>query len=545
MARGFKNWSWSKLGWATALVLAACHAWMLNRYSVNFPSADDFTQLLAVPGYVANSPTFADKVTYLFSLSVDHRIATLRAIAYVQATLLGGLDFRALIFVGNALCAAAGLVVLARAPAESRGWLAPLFAMLLFSPTNWIAQYWPTGAVQHLALLAYALLALLCLDKPGIGRTASALLLTLCAVFTAANGLMLFPAAAAQFWMSGRRKVALLWLGGGVVLGLLYFHGYATPGGRASAQAALLQPVQLCAWFLTTLGSMAAQAGPTNASAMLLGGVLIATWAWLLISARQFPVPRLLLAWALFLVLSIAAITIGRAPLGVEALVNSRYRVYSEFATLVTVVSVVYRLRAYNLGGERVLATLLLPLAAVWSWAMWEANLGVLVDFSLEQRNARDHYMVTRGRGMYRDFPPQDFGDFLLTRARDSQHLPPFPVTPVAVATFAADMPPLKTLARFLDAAPPFAHAGALSIHGQVPSALSPVAVWLRRDDLYYKGTPQHERVVYPDLANRRVAFWNTWSLVGLAPGQYEVGYARGDLSDSQVYWTGASIDVD
>jgi len=81
-----------------------------------------------------------------------------------------------------------------------------------------------------------------------------------------------------------------------VVLGLLYFHGYATPGGRASAQAALLQPVQLCAWFLTTLGSMAAQAGPTNTSAMLLGGVLIATWAWLLISARQFPVPRLLLA---------------------------------------------------------------------------------------------------------------------------------------------------------------------------------------------------------------------------------------------------------
>ena len=74
--------AWRMVGWGAALLLTAFHAWMLNRYAVNFPTtADDFTQLLAVPGYVEHTPTFVGKLAYLLSLSVDHRIVTLRAMA--------------------------------------------------------------------------------------------------------------------------------------------------------------------------------------------------------------------------------------------------------------------------------------------------------------------------------------------------------------------------------------------------------------------------------------------------------------------------------
>src|SRR5512135_765033 len=138
-------------GWAAAVLLAVAHLWMLQRYAVDVPSLDDFTQLLAVPGYVEYTAGLGKKLAFLLSGTPDHRIFTLRAIAWVQAHLPGGLDFRMLLFFGNALCIAAALLVLRQAPAAARWWLAPVFALVIFSPAHWESQYWPTGALSHLA----------------------------------------------------------------------------------------------------------------------------------------------------------------------------------------------------------------------------------------------------------------------------------------------------------------------------------------------------------------------------------------------------------
>jgi hypothetical protein len=536
---------WSLLGWVAAFLLAASHAWMLNRYAVNFPNADDFTQLLAVPGYVEHTPGFANKVAYILSLSVDHRIVTLRAIAYVQATVLGGFNFRALVFFGNGLCVAAGLLVLWRAPSELRGWLAPIFALLLFSPTNWLAQYWPTGAVQHFALIAYALLALFCVEKTGRAWTAAGAFLALCAAFTAANGLMLFPAAAIQLWVSGRRRYALWWLAGGVMLGLVYFVGYETPAGRPSVLEAFLHPVRLFTWYLIALGSVSAQLGRANTLPILIGAGLIATWLWLLVSSRRHPVQPLLLGWTLFLLASTATIAIGRAPLGVEALGNSRYRVYSEFAVLIAIVAVIWRLRSSrSVKLERWLVAVLLPLAVLWSWASWDTNMSALVEFSLARRNALDHYIATGGRGMYGEFPPQDFGDFILARTRNSGQFQPALDASPASALVEAGAPPTGKKALPLYAAPAFFHAGALSVHGQSTAGQPAVTLWLRGNDRYYRGALQGERILEPIFTHGRTAFWNTWTLAGLVPDRYQIGFARSDSGDSEVYWTDDRIDV-
>ena len=91
------------MGWLLAALLVATYVAMLQRYSVNFPREDDFVQILAVPHYFAFEQTLRGKLTYLFSLSGGHRIATLRLAALVQGYFLGGLNFQALMYFGSAL----------------------------------------------------------------------------------------------------------------------------------------------------------------------------------------------------------------------------------------------------------------------------------------------------------------------------------------------------------------------------------------------------------------------------------------------------------
>jgi hypothetical protein len=50
-------------------------------------------QLLAAPGYFHVYPTWREKIADLFSLSVEHRIVTMRLTAIVHSWLPGGLDF--------------------------------------------------------------------------------------------------------------------------------------------------------------------------------------------------------------------------------------------------------------------------------------------------------------------------------------------------------------------------------------------------------------------------------------------------------------------
>src|SRR6184192_2488003 len=107
---------WYAFGWLFAASLGVLHAWMLHRYVVDFPFEDDIVQVLAAPGYFQFYPTWREKIADLFSLSVEHRIVTMRLAAIVQTWLPGGLDFRSLILFGNLLCAATGLLVIWQAP---------------------------------------------------------------------------------------------------------------------------------------------------------------------------------------------------------------------------------------------------------------------------------------------------------------------------------------------------------------------------------------------------------------------------------------------
>src|SRR5690349_19865389 len=148
------------LCWIASALLLAAYACVFTRYAVDFPRVDDYSQLLAVPYYVSLEPTAADALAYLLSLSVEHRIATLRLAALAQARYLGGLDFIALMALGAVVLALGVAVVVMQAPRAHRAWVALVAVALFVSPVHYEAQYWATGALQHEGVLGLALVAL-------------------------------------------------------------------------------------------------------------------------------------------------------------------------------------------------------------------------------------------------------------------------------------------------------------------------------------------------------------------------------------------------
>jgi hypothetical protein len=527
---------WYALGWLVAAFLGTLHAWLLHRYVVDFPFQDDFAQVLGPPGYFRFNPTWREKITDLFSLSVEHRIVTMRLTAIVQSWLPGGLDFRGLIYFGNLLCVATGLLVIWRALSVHRAWLAALAALLLFSPTNFNAQYWVTGVLAHVAVIAYAFAALFCLTRRGVWWDVAAVLLALCAALTVANGLMVLPVGTVLLWLLGRRRPAALWAAMTVALFAVYFIGYEAPANRPPMLAALQRPFRLFGLYLSALGSM----GERFDLSVLLGALMVAVWGWLLVPRRGIGVLPVLIAWMGFLALSGAAVTVGRAPLGDEALLISRYRVYSEVAMLVTVVAATRRVGAR---GARWILPPLLACAVLWFWHGWETNVPLIGDMATRQRNGLDHYLLN-GHGVYSEIPPQYFGDFLLRRAKEFGYFLPVSQSPPAPPMVARDEAPHAGRLPQLEVATPYADADAISVRGLILTKELHAALWLKSQAQQYWGPLNTQRLFRALDDSDWVIFWNTLPLRGIVPGHYRVGYALGADQQAEVQWSDVWLDV-
>lgn len=525
---------WLCAGWLLAAVLALFHAWMLHHLVVNFPFQDDFTQILTVPRDIDDMQSFGAKIAYLVSSSGDHRIFTVRLAALFQANVVGEINFRELVFFGNLLCVAIGALALSIADAPVRPWLAPLVAALLFSPTNWLPQYWASAALQHYSMLAYAFGALFCLNRPGIPWQAGGLFLGLCAAMTGANGLMVLPAGAGLLYALGRRRTSALWIALTILTFAIYFVDYLPPPGRPPLLESLQHPLSLFVFSLSALGSV----GERFEYAVGIGAMLVGTWVWLVGTNRVRVVPPILLAWIGFLLLCVGAIAFGRAPFGSDAMLNSRYRVYSEVAIIVTLIAVLWSVQPLR---RTHLLLILLPVTAVWFWLTWQTNLPPLAEFITQQRTSQSHYMLT-GHGIYRGFPPQDATDDLLKRAYDDGYFRPAKPLYSPMMLIETNSVPVGTGSLDLWTEKPIVDATTVTVRG-FAHVSDPVVVWFEGGHSRFKGALQTQRMFNPAGADWTI-FWNTLSRSGVAPGRYRAGYSSGDVYPPVVTWSDHWLEI-
>ncbi|NDP41440.1 MAG: hypothetical protein GZ089_01775 [Aromatoleum sp.] len=517
------------LGWLVAAIIVSLYVGTLVRYSVNFPNADDFGQILAVPHYFAAKSTLAEQVAYVFSLSVEHRIATLRLAALIETGVFGGLNFSWLMFTGGVLLACAGALVVMAALREDRALLAGVAAALLFSPANHEAQFWATGALQHFGVIAWAFGALYCLGRGGAGWSVAALALALTAAFTSANGLMTFPAAAVMLWATGRRRAALSWAALTILMFAVYFIGYERPEFQKSALGTLLDPLVLLRFFLAALGSLAVHLVP----AIVVGAALSAIWVWLILNLHDSVSP-VLLGWFGFLVLSYAAMAVGRASFGDEGALLSRYCVYSEMAALITLVAVLDQVGPIT--RERILWTAL-PITLAWFAANWQATMPVIAHDSIVLQNRLDHYAAD-GHADYGAWPPAEYGDYLLGQATLRGYFDPTRIAHPSRRLIADDrelrpsQPSPVRLRKLMRS------AGAISVFGYMPDSRAQVFMWLADGEHHYRASLVTMPGVRTPMGGEWGFFSGTVTTASLAPGRYRVGYTLGDESPATVYWS-------
>lgn len=516
------------LAWGATAALIGLHVTLLWRFAVDWPLHDDYTQILAMPGYLVQLSA-TQKLGLLFGFALEHRPAVLRLIAWLTSALPGGLDFRLLIGVGNAMAIAAGACVVVWFPRQFRAGAALLAALLLTSVTHFAAQYHALGALQHFGVSLFGLLALraLCLRQRWLAG-ALGLLLALAATFTSASGLVVFPAAALLLAMQRRQIEALAWLLIGALAFALYFTGFERPAALGDASS--LDPRAIVGFVLATLGCIGYGFDVSRA----IGALILAAWVALLASGGWHRVAPIVTAAFVFVAITCALIAIGRAGLGAEAVTLSRYRMYSALCVLLTCAALAQATPARWWSSVQVGA--IAGSAALFVLA-WMSTLSHLVFLSMMQAAYRDHYYAD-GRGHY-DGYAQAFGDFTLRRARDLGSFDAsLDATPALIAVQA--MLPTQT-ARASHYASVYPGERFVSVAGWVESRSDAIDLWL-------EDAPHAFRVPLASVSYRgagfapHAGFHGTIRLEGLPAGSYRIGLSA--RRDPAVTWTTMRVQV-
>lgn len=384
-------WAW------LLLVPLLTYSSFLIRFALNVPLGDDILDVLRTLTAVVAAPDLAAAFDSLYRQHNDHRTLSSRLIYLLVYVLRGEIDFRTLTFVANS-----GLLLLLymfyRCLRDDRGGGLILLAagFVLLQPRAYGITLWPMAAFAYHFVYVYALAAILCLHRTDPPRFLLALLFAALSTFSLASGQMLWLVGLASLLHQVRvRRLSLLyvfaWLAGAALILYLWRLGLQTP----NTVPALLNhfwrtPLYHGAYSIALAGSAFSESSLPLA---LAGGILLITVV-LFSLLRNWRRDDLRLEFYLgFVLLSILAMTLGRAP---YADLNFTLAAYHAFPSVLLLTGVVVLFAARFLFSYR--ARLALAAAAVIYWALawniWPASLQAYYDIRIEEFN----------QGVYRSF---------------------------------------------------------------------------------------------------------------------------------------------
>ncbi len=224
---------------------------------------------------------------------------------------------------------------------ELRGgaWLPLLFSLLLFSLVQW--HVFTMGANTSIALTVFCLLlGVWLLDARRLEPWRVILLVVVgwLGSFNFANGLFYWIILAPLFGLaqeSGKRRataLALFLLAGALAWGL-YFHDYVKPQHHPSLSFSLSNPLYFVGFFLTYIAAPLGTDTNLAPLALACGAGAFGLFLWLLLDFWRQERGLLLelapwLVLGIFALMSNGATTLGRAGLGVEHALESRYTTF-------------------------------------------------------------------------------------------------------------------------------------------------------------------------------------------------------------------------
>jgi hypothetical protein len=318
----------SRLVAAAALLLivwlAADHLRTVSRYAVDVPIADDYDAVLCFVNRWVEHSSLGEVAREAVRLHNEHRPLLPRCLFALQYAIEGVVDFRALVFLGNLGLIAVFALLWISAPRRSPWLLVPV-AALIFDLDHWESAAWAMVAIQQYFMLALAVGSLASLSKPGAKHVALAAVLAVAAVYTQANGMLVFPAGACVLLPQRRSRALLAW---GIVAAAAivpYFIGYTAPGSQSTLATMLGDPLRALEFLAILLG-----AGAGNRVLSVALGLAFAIYAAVVVARadRSSPPQARCIGMIAFLALTCGSVALGRSAFGPEYAHVSRYRIY-------------------------------------------------------------------------------------------------------------------------------------------------------------------------------------------------------------------------
>jgi len=364
-------------------------------FSLDLPIQDDYSVLAFAINFT--NPEWPAKAVLFFSQHNEHRIVTLRATALTFRGLSLELNWVVIALLGNlgilgiALLLWKGPIRAGNGPPPASlalGFLPVVF--LLFQPQHHELTLWAMCAFTNVGAVVFALLSFRFLTVPPLappGASASspsesgrrrlpaasfvaAGVFGLLSVFTNGNGLFVLPLGALILLAAKKRREFVVWLGAGLLTVAFYFLGYARNPAHPPVVPFLKErPLEVGRYFLSSLGSFLDFGVARSLVPVLAGAVILAAAVALFLKRLERKDPFLSAA-GLFVVFSIAAQSLTRAPFGALQSLDSRYKFLSALAA-----ALVYLgwLRTARIGKQAVAAAI--AAAVVFSAASFLANI--------------------------------------------------------------------------------------------------------------------------------------------------------------------------
>ncbi len=329
-----RTWNFS----FTALAIL-CFLYTVYRMCWNVPFWDDFDAFLA--NYFFHP--FPERLKLLPSLHNEHRIIVPRLVGELVYWFRGEVDFRMMMFFGNAglLCYVGILIFQAKKQSLSTLWYV-LISWMVVSLFMYENTFWALTSIQSNYILLFGLLAVILTDRSQWGLFLLGLLCAGIAMVSNGSGVAIWPILILQeikkrfLDKSSSTNLRLLIVSLVSILCLfLYFMNYQTPPLPPEADTSFhwWTPFRMIAYFCAFCGASAYFLCPS----FLFGLIMCFAFTAILFNFRRIKNSPLFFYWLLLLG-SAAIAALFRSGFGLEQALAFRYRIVSVSILIVTLI---------------------------------------------------------------------------------------------------------------------------------------------------------------------------------------------------------------
>lgn len=311
---------------------------ILNKYALNLPHWDDYAVQNSIEK-INNSPSFPEKLQFLFAQHNEHRIFLTRLVSLLIFKIKGVLDFRWLMFTAS--FSLIGILVLFHQNIKKYN-----LSLLAFIPLPFILltisiyenSFWGMASLQNFWVIFLAFLTFYLLINLEKRQSYWAILTCFLGVYTSSNGILIPIIGFLILLFQRKKQQTYIWLFSSFLILLSYFYSYKKPIDISSRATNIAISDYFKGLFLTLGSGVEMYPNTFNRVDFSMAlGLFLFIFVLLFFYQTVFKKYNLekrnadlfLLACIAFIGVTSLGITFGRIGFGIGTLLSSKYKIYS------------------------------------------------------------------------------------------------------------------------------------------------------------------------------------------------------------------------